>query len=136
MYVGLLSGGGVFGKHYTNIYGYQKWIGYDSNGNHHEKYLLEARINDGNSTAWYCDDNILDTGMMGIIYYDINYNHTDYFSAVDFSSFVNDNGRDSIFTTTKTQPLLQVMDTLLRQVDKDAVISKISILFYHQTEVV
>ena len=104
MYTGLRSGKGEFAEHYTNIYGYEKYIGFDNNGKFVEKYLLEARLNwsyyDG---RYFCDDNILDTGMMGIIYYDVKYNKSHTIKASDFSTnFVNGNGQGQYFFYNKS----------------------------------
>lgn len=104
MYTGLLSGDGAFGKHYTNIYGYEEWIGIDDAGNRFTKYLLEARINGNKQNFYYCDDSILDTGMMGIIYYDLNYKNTQNIYASDFANyFVNDAGQGQYFFEEKSK---------------------------------
>lgn len=103
MYTGLKSGKGDFSEHYTNIYGYEKYIGIDNNGKMVEKYLLEARLNWSRyNDRYYCDDNILDTGMMGIIYYNVKYNKNHTVKASDFSTkFVNDNGQGQYFYYNK-----------------------------------
>ncbi len=107
MYTGIMSGSGKFTKHYTNICGYEKWLGYDSNGNTMEKYFLEARLNFSDYQDTYiCDDNILDSGMMGIIYYDINYNNFWQVNASDFAEeFVNSAGQGQYFFYNITQPV-------------------------------
>lgn len=108
MYTGLLSGSGNFAEHYTNIYGYEKWVGSKSNGEVETKYLLEARLNLpwANDNIYFCDDDILDTGMMGIIYYDINYENSHSIVASDFAEeFVNSAGQGQYFYYEKTTPV-------------------------------
>lgn len=103
MYTGLMSGNGDFSQHYTNIYGYEKYIGFDNEGNRIVKYLLEARLNwSGYNDTYYCDDDILDTGMMGIIYYNVNYKNEHSIVASDFAStFINDAGQGQYFYYNK-----------------------------------
>lgn len=107
MYTGLMSGSGNFAQHYTNILGYEKWLGYDSDGNTLEKYILEARLNfKEHNATYFCDDIILDTGMMGIIYYDINYNNFWQVKASDFAEeFVNNAGQGQYFFYNINQPV-------------------------------
>ena len=46
LFTGLDSGNGVFGGHYTNVYGYETWIGIN-NGDRLVKQFIKARTNLG-----------------------------------------------------------------------------------------
>lgn len=105
---GLWSGSGDFAEHYTNIFGYEKWIGYNSSTNERiEKDYLIGRLNwQGYNSEYYCDAGILNDGMIGLITYDISYSNSYNIYASDFSEeFVNSNGQGQYFFYEKSTPV-------------------------------
>lgn len=109
MYTSIFSGDTLFSEHYTNIYGYEKWVGMKNDGSREtiEKYMLEARLNwAGYDGIYFADDNILDTSMMGLVYYDVNYSNFYSFYDDDFSEdFVNDSGGGQYFFYNIDEPV-------------------------------
>lgn len=105
---GKVPGNGEFKEHYTNVYGYETWVGIPYNGgNKMEKTFLKARINKGYSEQYYCDSDILNQGQIGVIVYNINYSSSYDFYAKDFSkAFVNSNGGGQYFFKEKINDVL------------------------------
>lgn len=98
MFTGLVSGDGDFANHYTNIYGYETWIGVGKDGTKIEKQFIKARLNWGRKVEYYCDANILTDGQVGLITYKINYAKNYEFYAHDFAEeFVNSAGGGQYF---------------------------------------
>lgn len=105
---GLWSGSGNFAEHYTNIFGYETWKGYDSSTNERiEKNYIIVRLNwKGWNDEYYCDASILNDGMIGLITYDINYGNSYNIYASDFAEeFVNSNGGGQYFFYDKETPV-------------------------------
>lgn len=97
---GLFSGSGDFAKHYTNIYGYEQWIGYSKiDGHTIEKNFILGRLNwPGCDNGFYCNSEILNDGMIALITYDIKYKNSYGVTASDFKNdFVNENGQGQYF---------------------------------------
>lgn len=99
LFIGLVSGSGYFSEHYTNIYGYDTWVGYPNNGGDRiTKKFIKTRLNFGFTNEYYCDADILNCGQTGIITYDVKYSNDYSFYASDFSSkFVNSSGEGQYF---------------------------------------
>lgn len=99
LFTGLVSGSGAFAEHYTNIYGYDTWVGIpNAGGSRIEKTFIKARINGGRTTEYYCDADILNCGQTGLITYNINYSNLYNFYANDFSEeFINSSGGGQYF---------------------------------------
>lgn len=98
MFTGLVSGDGDFAKHYTNIYGYETWIGVGKDGTKIEKQFIKARLNWGKKEEYYCDADILNDGQVGLITYKMNYAKNYAFYAQDFAEeFVNSAGGGQYF---------------------------------------
>jgi hypothetical protein len=108
LFTGMACGDGDFSQHYTNIYGYETWIGIpDDGGERLTKTFIKARINWGRGSEYYCDADILNCGQLGIITYDINYSQTYSFYDYDFAEeFVNDSGGGQYFFYTISEPVL------------------------------
>ena len=96
LFTGMDSGDGDFGGHYTNIYGYETWIGIN-NGDRLIKQFIKARTNLGNKNDCYCDAEILDCAQIGVITYSINYSKSQDLCSFDFLSFMNGNGQGQYF---------------------------------------
>jgi len=98
------GGEGAFSNHYTNIYGYETWKGMPRNGEEIlTKRFIKARLNYGQFQEFYCDANILDIGLMSLITYDVNYNNSYQFKALDFAEeFVNTKGQGEYFFQEKS----------------------------------
>lgn len=97
---GLNSGSGHFASHYTNIYGYEKWVGYDSlKGEFKEIYFIKGRLNWSDyDNEYYCNADILDDSMIGLMTYNINYSNSYTIQAADFADeFVNSAGGGQYF---------------------------------------
>lgn len=91
---------GAFAEHYTNIYGYETWIGKSNiDGTKIEKQFLKGRLNWGyEKEEYYCDADIFTTTPCGIITYNINYSNNYKFYASDFAEeFVNSSGGGQYF---------------------------------------
>lgn len=105
LFVGLSSGDGEFAKHYTNVYGYEKWIGVSQSDKNDkiEKTYLKARLNWGRiGQEYYCDAAVLNDALTGILTFDIKYENEISFDASDFSQeFVNDSGGGQYFFDRK-----------------------------------
>lgn len=104
LYAGLFSGDGEFAKHYTNVYGYETWIGVSKSDKSDkiEKMFLKARLNWGRSQEYYCDAVILNDAQAGIMRYEIKYENEISFGASDFAQeFVNDSGGGQYFFDRK-----------------------------------
>lgn len=100
LFTGNASGSGWFSNHYTNVFGYETWIGISSNGELLEKQFIKARLNWNLSMSdyFYCDADILNCGQIGIITYLVIYNNSYNFKAIDFAEeFVNSNGQGQYF---------------------------------------
>lgn len=99
LFSGLVSGNGEFAKHYTNVYGYETWVGVPNNGGERlTKQFIKARLNWGRSDEYYCDADILNCGQTGLITYSVNYDNSYNFYASDFSEeYVNSNGNGQYF---------------------------------------
>lgn len=105
---GLFSGGGNFAEHYTNIYGYETWMGYDSEtGDIMELDFIRGRLNwDGYDYEYCCSADILNDGMIGLITYEINYDESYSIYASDFAEeFVNDSGGGQYFFYNIAEPV-------------------------------
>lgn len=104
-----LAGSGIFASHYTNIFGYEKWVGYDSQGLPITRCLLKARPNfysggenPDYASAYYCDARILNSPVMGLITYSISSSETISLEASDFSNYyVNGQGNGQYFFESK-----------------------------------
>ncbi len=96
---GMESGNGLFARHYTNIYGYETWVGIPNNGGERlTKQFIKARLNFGESDEYYCDAEILDCAQTALITYKLNYNDSYTFSDSDFANyFVNQSGSGQYF---------------------------------------
>lgn len=107
MFTGLVCGDGDFSQHYTNIYGYETWVGIPINGGERlVKNFIKARLNWGRSLEYYCDADILNCGQLGIITYDVNYEDTYSFYDHDFAEeFVSDTGGGQYFFYPINQPV-------------------------------
>lgn len=99
LFTGLVSGGGEFAEHYTNVYGYETWVGVPNDGGERlTKQFIKARLNWGRSDEYYCDADILNCGQTGLITYSVNYDNSYNFYALDFSEeYVNSNGNGQYF---------------------------------------
>ena len=98
LFTGLACGDGNFSQHYTNIYGYETWVGYGNNNETITKKFIKARLNWGwDNCFYYCDADILNCGQIGIITYNLNYSHSYSFEANDFDCFVNNDGGGQYF---------------------------------------
>ena len=94
------AGDGDFSDHVTNIFGYEKFRGYNPNTNDTiEKDYIIGRLNFRYSTGeYYCDAGILNYPLMAVIQYNINYQDSYYAYASDFAEeFVNNNGGGQYF---------------------------------------
>lgn len=107
MFTGMDCGDGDFSQHYTNIYGYETWVGIPNNGGESlTKTFIKARLNWGRSFEYYCDADILNCGQLGIITYDVNYSNSYSFYDQDFAEeFVNDAGGGQYFFYTISEPV-------------------------------
>jgi len=107
MFTGQACGDGDFSQHYTNIYGYDTWIGIPNNGGERlTKNFIKARLNWGRDSEYYCDADILNCGQLGIITYDVNYANLYSFFDYDFAEeFVNDAGGGQYFYYTINEPV-------------------------------
>lgn len=103
LFTGMECGGGEFSKHYTNIYGYETWVGFANQGNEKMiKRFIKARLNWGRKADAYCDAGILDCAQVGLISYEVNYDTLYDFHASDFSrDFVNGDGGGQYFFLPK-----------------------------------
>lgn len=102
---GLWSGDGDFAKHYTNIFGYEKWTGLNLSTNEKiEKSFIVGRLNWRDyEKEYYCDSQILNDGMIGLVTYDINYENSYNVYASDFAEkFVNSSGGGQYFFYDKS----------------------------------
>lgn len=98
LFNGNLTSDEAFAQHYTNVYGYETWFGIDEYGNFVEKQFLKARLNWGEDKITYCDADILDSLLTGIITYDIKHEKSENFYANDFSKdFINAAGQGQYF---------------------------------------
>ncbi len=96
---------GSIDNHYVNIYGYQEWNGYDSNGNHFTNTIFVIRPNwNQDGYVVYADSSILFADWTGIIYYDIVYDKKQL-NSHSFNSFVNDNNQGQYFNDEKEQEI-------------------------------
>ena len=94
--------GGSFSQHYTNIYGYETWIGIPKDdGTFLTKTFLKARINqDSSYEEIYCDADILDCSQLALLTYAPSYSNVYDFQAKDFSNnFLNSSGGGQYFFT-------------------------------------
>lgn len=101
---GLWSGSGNFAEHYSNIFGYETWKGYNNSTNEKiEKNYIIGRLNwNGWDSEYYCDASILNDGMIGLITYNINYKNSYDIFASDFKEeFTNSNGNGQYFFNDK-----------------------------------
>lgn len=105
MFAGTDCGGGRFGEHYTNIYGYESWIGIPGDGGERiTKNFIKARLNLGMTGEYYCDADILNCFQVGLITYEMNFADGYDFYASDFAEeFVNDQGGGQYFFDKKDQ---------------------------------
>ncbi len=101
---GLFSGDGDFAKHYTNIIGYETWIGTNGNETIQKDFILAVMNQNYLNAPCYCNADILNDGMVGIITY--NCKNTSKFGAVDFAEeFVNSQGGGQYFNIEKAAPV-------------------------------
>ncbi len=97
-----VSGNGLFGGHYTNIYGYEIMRGVDSQNNVIERKFLKAKVNFGYPDGKYCDARILNDPLIGLVTYDISTGITKTMYASDTANvFVNANGGGQYFFDTR-----------------------------------
>lgn len=103
VFIGLNAGRGTFGGHYFNVYGYETWIGVsEKTGKKITKTFLKARLNTNREGDYYCDSQILATGMIGYACYNIKFNTKLQANASDFSEyFVNSDGGGQYFFKEK-----------------------------------
>lgn len=99
MFTGLECGDGDFSQHYTNIYGYETWVGVPTTGGERlKKQFIKARLNFAKQQEFYCDADILNCPQIGLIRYTINYENSYEFNENDFSEqFINSNGNGQYF---------------------------------------
>jgi hypothetical protein len=104
LFTGLCSGDGEFSQHYTNIYGYDTWVGIPSSGGERlTKTFIKARLNWGRGEEYFCNADILDNGQVGLITYAINYgNHYSFYDHDFAEEFVNDSGGGQYFFYEKS----------------------------------
>ncbi len=94
------SGSGSYADHYTNVYGYETWVGMpkDGLGGRLVKKFVKARLNFGNSNESYCDADILDYSYSGIVTYTPQYTSEYGFDDDTFAEeFVNESGCGQYF---------------------------------------
>ena len=99
LYVGTACGDGSFAKHYTNVFGYETWMGISTQNPRETKIktFLQANLNWGVGSA-YCDSNILNYPLVGIITYSHILDNVCSFSAIDFAEeFINSSGNGQYF---------------------------------------
>lgn len=115
MFVGAVANKDVFSKHYTNIYGYENWIGISNESNQKlQKAFLKARVNIGKDDGYYCDSDIFNNLQVGIITYEINYSNNYTFNDYDFSNyFVNSSGGGQYYFTEKDAQVVLNNDYVL-----------------------
>ena len=103
LFTGKEFGGGDFAEHYTNIYGYETWVGFKDGGKERlTKRFIKARLNQARGEDTYCDADILDCAQVGLITYKVNYENSYAFYASDFAKdFVNENGGGQYFYSPK-----------------------------------
>ncbi len=104
MLTGADSSLGSFANHYSNIYGYETWVGIPTGGGDRlTKKFVKARLNFGWEREYYCDADALNHIYSGIVTYNPHYEENYDFAASDFSSsFVNDSGGGQYFFASKT----------------------------------
>lgn len=106
LFTGLACGDGYFSEHYTNIYGYETWLGYSNNHETITKKFIIGRLNWGwGDNIYYCDADILNCGQIGIISYNLNFSQSYSLGASDFNCFVNNNGGGQYFFYNVNQPV-------------------------------
>ena len=116
---GLWSGDGDFAKHYTNVYGYEEWFGYNSSTNETKRIkFIRARLNWSDSkwsnNEFLCNASILNDGMIGLITYDVNYSKNYHFYDYDFSEeFVNQYGGGEYFYDLHKTPVVLSNERML-----------------------
>ena len=100
MGTGRECGNGAFARHYTNIYGYENWIGIPKNGGERlTKKFLKARLNHDSFSDAYCDADILKCGETALLTYNVNYANSYNFQDSDFAEeFVNSDGGGRYFS--------------------------------------
>lgn len=103
LFTGKECGDGDFAEHYTNIYGYETWVGFKDGGKERlTKRFIKARLNQARGEDTYCDADILDCAQVGLITYKVNYENSYNFYASDFAKdFVNENGGGQYFYSPK-----------------------------------
>ena len=102
---GVWSGEEDFAEHYTNIVGYETWVGrHQETGERIEKSFIIARINQpGSDNLYYCDAEILNDGMIALVTYNFSYRCSSIINASDFSQeFINNNGDGQYYFYNKT----------------------------------
>ena len=100
-----LSGEGDFGGHYTNVFGYETWVGYHKETNERvEKNFIIARPNlYTTDVVEYCDAMIFNDLYIGLITFNINYNCCSQINASDFAQeFVNNSGDGQYYFYNKS----------------------------------
>ncbi|MGM9814394.1 MAG: hypothetical protein ACI32C_05855 [Candidatus Enteromonas sp.] len=107
MCTGFACGDGAFANHYTNIYGYETWVGIPINGGEQiTKKYLKAMLNFGYGTGYYCDADILNCAQIGLTTYRVNYKNLYSFRASDFAEeFINDAGGGQYFFYPVAEPV-------------------------------
>lgn len=107
MGTGRECGNGAFARHYTNIYGYENWIGIPKNGGERlTKKFLKARLNHDSFSDAYCDADILKCGETALLTYNVNYANSYNFQDSDFAEeFVNSDGGGQYFFNTTDEPV-------------------------------
>ena len=117
-YTGTASGKGTFAEHYTNIYGYEKWIGINLDTyEKKEKKFIKARVNwseEKYDSDIYCDADIFNDKMIGLITYDIKYQRGYNVYASDFAEeFVNSSGGGQYFFDPISTPVTVDEDRMI-----------------------
>lgn len=92
-------GKGSYTNHATNIYGYQKWIGTDSNNNQLVKYLIKSRLNWGRTVEYCFDDNILGETFSYLFHYVLSYEETNSFTGQLFWNKFDESFNNNEVTT-------------------------------------
>ena len=100
----IVSGSGVFGGHYTNVYGYTIMEGVDLQNNSVTARFLKANINiaDNYTLGVYCDARILNDPFIGLITYELPAaDYTMIYASDTANVFVNSQGNGQYFFDAK-----------------------------------
>ncbi len=94
----------MFSHHYSNVYGYETWVGIPAQGGDRmTKRFLKARPNLKANRICYCDAEALNHIYSGVVTFNPHYEESYTFGASDFAgTFVNDSGGGQYFFDAKT----------------------------------